>query len=137
MGPGLYVHVPFCARKCAYCAFFSRPAEPDLVAAWFRGIEREWKRLPEGFAPESMFFGGGTPTVLAESDLAALRMNGPEKYALAWLVRRHTGARPAWIKSRLRMGTATGFAHHLCRLEGARRGEWGYAAWSQVKNLKG
>ena len=70
MGPGLYVHVPFCARKCAYCAFFSRPAEPDLVAAWFRGIEREWKRLPEGFAPESVFFGGGTPTVLAESDLS-------------------------------------------------------------------
>jgi len=72
MGPGLYVHVPFCARKCAYCAFFSRPAEPDLVAAWLGGIERELKRLPEGFAPESVFFGGGTPTVLAESDLARL-----------------------------------------------------------------
>lgn len=72
MGPGLYVHVPFCARKCAYCAFFSRPTEPDLVAAWLGGIERELKRLPEGFAPESVFFGGGTPTVLAESDLARL-----------------------------------------------------------------
>ena len=72
MGPGLYIHVPFCARKCAYCAFYSRPAEPDLVSGWLRGIARELERLPESFAPESIFFGGGTPTVLAESDLARL-----------------------------------------------------------------
>lgn len=72
MGPGLYVHVPFCVRKCGYCAFFSRPAEPDLVAAWFAGLEREWETLPDGFAPRSVFFGGGTPTALAEVDLARL-----------------------------------------------------------------
>lgn len=74
---------------------------------------------------------------LADSDLANLRMNGPEKYALAWLVRRHTGARPAWIKSRLKMGTATGFAYHLGRLEGARTGAWGHDAWRRVKKLEG
>ena len=72
---------------------------------------------------------------LAESDLAGLRMNCPEKYALAWLVRRHAGVKPAWIKERLKMGTATGFAHFLGRLEGARKGEWGYAVWGHVKNL--
>lgn len=72
---------------------------------------------------------------LVDSDLVELRMNSPEKYALAWLVRRHTGARPAWIKVRLKMGTATGFAYHLGRLEGARKGTWGYAAWSRVKKL--
>ncbi len=72
MGPGLYIHVPFCVRKCGYCAFFSRPAEPDLVAAWFAGLERERQALPEGFAPRSVFFGGGTPTALVESDLARL-----------------------------------------------------------------
>ena len=54
---------------------------------------------------------------------AELRKNSPEKYALAWLVRRHAGVRPAWIKERLKMGTATGFAHFLGRLEGARKGE--------------
>jgi oxygen-independent coproporphyrinogen III oxidase len=72
MGPGLYIHVPFCARKCAYCAFYSRRAEPALVSAWFAGLERELQTLPEGFAPHSVFFGGGTPTVLDESDLARL-----------------------------------------------------------------
>ena len=72
MGPGLYVHVPFCARKCAYCAFFSRPAEPAAVAAWLAGVERELGGLPDGFAPESVFFGGGTPTALGENDLGRL-----------------------------------------------------------------
>lgn len=70
---------------------------------------------------------------LAESDLAKLRMNSPEKYALAWLVRRHTGVRPAWIKVRLKMGTATGFAHFLGRLERTRKGEWGYPAWCKIR----
>ena len=72
MDSGLYVHVPFCVRKCGYCAFFSRPAQPDLVAAWFAGIERELAALPAGFAPTSVFFGGGTPTALDERDLARL-----------------------------------------------------------------
>lgn len=72
MGPGLYIHVPFCARKCAYCAFFSRRAEPGGVAAWFAGIARELEALPAGFAPTSVFFGGGTPTALEERDLARL-----------------------------------------------------------------
>ena len=72
MGPGLYFHVPFCPRKCAYCAFFSRPAQPGLVAAWLAGVARELDTLPEDFAPESLFFGGGTPTALEEIDLARL-----------------------------------------------------------------
>ena len=69
MGPGLYIHVPFCVRKCAYCAFYSQPAEPARVAAWLAGIQRELAELPDNFAPESIFVGGGTPTALAESDL--------------------------------------------------------------------
>lgn len=72
MGPGLYIHVPFCARKCAYCAFFSRRAAPEGVAAWLAGIGREGEQLPAGFAPASVFLGGGTPTALAETDLGRL-----------------------------------------------------------------
>jgi oxygen-independent coproporphyrinogen III oxidase len=72
MGPGLYIHVPFCVRKCAYCAFFSKPASAELVEAWLGGIHRELEARPERFAPESVFIGGGTPTALAESDLVRL-----------------------------------------------------------------
>ena len=54
MGPGLYVHVPFCIRKCAYCAFFSRPVEPGLVAAWLAGLARELDERPADFAPGNL-----------------------------------------------------------------------------------
>ena len=73
---------------------------------------------------------------IAEADLAGLRMNGPEKYALAWLVRRYTGMRTTWIKARLGMGTATCFAAYLNRLEGAKKGTWGDDAWNAVRNIK-
>lgn len=72
---------------------------------------------------------------LSDADLATRKKNCPEKYALAWLVRRNACVRPAWIKERLRMGTATGFANFLGRLERARRGEWGYEEWRKVKGL--
>ncbi len=71
-GTGLYVHIPFCMRKCAYCAFYSQRANPDLVAAWQRGVLKELEVLPQGFAPDSLFFGGGTPTALEEADLQLL-----------------------------------------------------------------
>lgn len=73
---------------------------------------------------------------VSDADLLSLKMNSPEKYALAWLVRRNTSVRPAWIKERLKMGTATGFAAFLGKLEQAKRGEWGYDAWRKVKGLK-
>ncbi|KLU59609.1 oxygen-independent coproporphyrinogen-III oxidase-like protein YqeR [Peptococcaceae bacterium CEB3] len=73
--PGLYVHVPFCRRKCDYCAFYSLPAaEPDLIAAYLHGLaeEAELRRqdAPEGVS--SLFIGGGTPTVLSEEGLSKL-----------------------------------------------------------------
>ena len=71
---GLYVHVPFCARKCAYCAFYSRAIGPGdgLVEKWLRGIGQEAEGVPEGFSPETVFVGGGTPTVLEEGVLERL-----------------------------------------------------------------
>jgi oxygen-independent coproporphyrinogen III oxidase len=72
MGPGLYVHVPFCVRKCAYCAFYSLPIKPSLVESWLSGIQRDLDAVPAGFRPETVFLGGGTPTALKASDLARL-----------------------------------------------------------------
>ena len=88
----------------------------------------------EACAEEWITKGMGT-LGLSEVDLANLKMNSPEKYALAWLARRNTTARPAWIKERLQMGTATGFATFLSKLECAKRGEWGYEVWRRVKGL--
>lgn len=58
----LYVHVPFCAHKCEYCAFYSH-APGDLVQRYVDALRREAAMLPP-FRPRTIFFGGGTPTLL-------------------------------------------------------------------------
>ncbi|MFH1135027.1 MAG: radical SAM family heme chaperone HemW [Pseudomonadota bacterium] len=69
--PGLYVHVPFCSGKCRYCDFFSAAA-PGLVRPWLKGLKRE-VGFYRGFGPfDTLYFGGGTPSCLAESDLSYL-----------------------------------------------------------------
>ncbi len=73
---------------------------------------------------------------ITEAELAGLRMNGPEKIALAWLVRRNTSMRTTWIKARLGMGTATCFAAFLKKLEEARKGDWGHDAWRTVRSIQ-
>jgi oxygen-independent coproporphyrinogen-3 oxidase len=64
--PSLYVHVPFCAQKCHYCAFYSAAADGDLVNRYVRALVRELELLaPElGGPPATVFFGGGTPSLL-------------------------------------------------------------------------
>lgn len=73
---------------------------------------------------------------LTDADLERQKMNSPEKYALAWLVRRNTCVRPTWIKARLRMGAATCFAGLLGKLEAAKKGGWGHAERKRVENIK-
>jgi oxygen-independent coproporphyrinogen-3 oxidase len=74
--PGLYVHVPFCVRKCSYCDFYSLAQPPDRAAPdaarYLAALEVELASLPPGFVPETIFFGGGTPTELATADLSRL-----------------------------------------------------------------
>ena len=60
----LYVHVPFCARKCAYCAFYSEPSEGDLINRYIAALVGEMKIVAEDLRPETIFFGGGTPSLL-------------------------------------------------------------------------
>lgn len=61
---GIYVHVPFCDGKCAYCAFYSVRYEPALADRYLDSLERELAAsLP--LAPETIYIGGGTPSVLS------------------------------------------------------------------------
>ena len=72
---------------------------------------------------------------LREADLEGLAKNSPEKYALAWPLRRHTGVKVSWIKERLKMGKATSFSAWLKRLESSRKGEWGHAAFAKIQKI--
>lgn len=69
----LYVHIPFCHRVCPYCAFFKHtPANTDM-RGFVAGIVKEAElRLPPGWTPETVYFGGGTPSMLSPVHLESL-----------------------------------------------------------------
>jgi len=60
----LYVHVPFCAQKCAYCAFYSEAADGELVNRYTAALIRELEIVADDLKPKTIFFGGGTPSLL-------------------------------------------------------------------------
>ncbi|MHB1306696.1 MAG: radical SAM family heme chaperone HemW [Limisphaerales bacterium] len=60
----LYVHVPFCAHKCEYCAFYSEAAQGELVNRYGQSLVREMEWVSADCRPETIFFGGGTPSIL-------------------------------------------------------------------------
>jgi len=72
---GLYVHVPFCTKRCGYCSFNTAPLEEGAMARYLEAIHREIDLL--GALPwaarvrlATVFVGGGTPSLLAAEDLA-------------------------------------------------------------------
>lgn len=72
---GLYVHVPFCDGKCAYCAFYSVPYSADRADRWLRAVAAEARQLSQQYgrmAPETLYFGGGTPTILSPAQARQL-----------------------------------------------------------------
>jgi len=72
--PHLYVHIPFCARICPYCAFYKERADSSqtqrFCEALLRELDEQQARLT--VAPETIFIGGGTPTALATAQLQHL-----------------------------------------------------------------
>jgi oxygen-independent coproporphyrinogen-3 oxidase len=68
----LYIHVPFCVKKCAYCDFNSVVYRHDIAQTYLAALDREMGMRRADFAPETIFIGGGTPTALSAEELRAL-----------------------------------------------------------------
>jgi oxygen-independent coproporphyrinogen-3 oxidase len=60
----LYVHVPFCAQKCSYCAFYSEASSGELINRYVLALIRELELVATQLKPVTVFFGGGTPSLL-------------------------------------------------------------------------
>lgn len=88
MGLGIYVHIPFCVRKCPYCDFtsYALPAEESLCAEeterYVRLLLRE-AALYQGDKIESLYLGGGTPTCLTGGQLFLLLAELQKMFSLA------------------------------------------------------
>ncbi len=64
---GLYIHIPFCVKKCNYCDFFSLKAEENLMDEYLSEIDKaftKWSERASGRVIDTVYFGGGTPSVL-------------------------------------------------------------------------
>lgn len=71
---GLYVHIPFCLRKCAYCDFVSCSGMEQYFDRYVEQVGKEAKNY-EGEAADTVFIGGGTPTVLTAEQILRLGKN--------------------------------------------------------------
>jgi oxygen-independent coproporphyrinogen-3 oxidase len=67
--PGLYIHIPFCRKKCPYCGFYSI-ASISLVSRWLEALKKEMTHYKNRFQSfDSLYLGGGTPTLLRVKEL--------------------------------------------------------------------
>ena len=68
---GLYVHIPFCVKKCRYCDFYSLPARLDSLESFIPAVVRESARYA-GLSFQTLYLGGGTPSLLGPRHLRDL-----------------------------------------------------------------
>lgn len=74
MMPGLYIHIPFCRRKCDYCSFYSLPADGDsvIIERYISRLIEEFKEIKDEFGAitfDTVYLGGGTPSMLRSSQI--------------------------------------------------------------------
>jgi oxygen-independent coproporphyrinogen III oxidase len=69
---GLYLHIPFCSSICNYCNFNRGLFDAALKARYVDALEQEVLRAGRGEAVDTIYFGGGTPSLLEPSEIGAL-----------------------------------------------------------------
>ena len=71
---GLYIHIPFCLKKCSYCDFFSGVANDDLMDKYLSALLQEIDSyaIKPALIVDTIFLGGGTPTLFGTKRLACL-----------------------------------------------------------------
>ena len=82
----LYVHIPFCVRKCLYCDFLSFSANEDVMKAYFKALSQEIIRSAEDYSDsmvKTVFFGGGTPSFPNENYICGILSDIRDNYNLA------------------------------------------------------
>jgi oxygen-independent coproporphyrinogen-3 oxidase len=77
----LYVHTPFCAKICPYCAFYVHQGGSERQREFVAALRTEWQRAKEEFpvALDTIYFGGGTPSILSAELFSELALELPAK----------------------------------------------------------
>jgi oxygen-independent coproporphyrinogen III oxidase len=98
----LYVHIPFCARICPYCAFYKDLLDRSQTWRFCKAILRELDQTCRSFviSPETIYFGGGTPTALTTAQLEFLLRGFRERLDLSFLEESTIEANPGSVSMR-------------------------------------
>ena len=85
MSAGLYLHIPFCQKRCDYCDFYTMAGRGDLFAPYTAALLHALNTapLPRGSRVDTVYFGGGTPTMLGADRLCTVLEGIRQRYDLA------------------------------------------------------
>ena len=75
MTKAIYVHIPFCVKKCNYCDFNSYPIDRLPLKEYLEALKKEMEMIVTNYPPENIrtiFIGGGTPTILKTKEMEYL-----------------------------------------------------------------
>jgi oxygen-independent coproporphyrinogen-3 oxidase len=108
---GLYLHIPFCKDRCTYCSFVTSRDEglrPATLAHLDADLQ-EWGQALNHPEVDTLYFGGGTPSILSAEELSALVVTARESFDFSALGEATVEANPgtidlAWLKSARRLG---------------------------------
>ncbi|MDR0595096.1 MAG: radical SAM family heme chaperone HemW [Puniceicoccales bacterium] len=84
---GIYIHVPFCAHKCAFCGFFKQPPRRQDLDVYVETLIKEIKSQYIDRKVDTIYFGGGTPSILSCEHIRRIGENLPTNSSLSeWSV---------------------------------------------------
>ncbi|MBR5268864.1 MAG: oxygen-independent coproporphyrinogen III oxidase [Lachnospiraceae bacterium] len=81
----LYIHIPFCARKCAYCDFLSFPQTKETMQNYVEKLIKEIRRAGKEYGERpvsTIFIGGGTPSILEADQMTAIMQSVKESFSI-------------------------------------------------------
>src|SRR5437016_13869006 len=82
---GIYIHIPFCRSLCSYCDFATGRYENDLAERYVRALCSEiskWNEIKNPSAVETIYFGGGTPSLLAPAQIERILKAVHERFEI-------------------------------------------------------
>ena len=99
---GVYIHIPFCSAICNYCNFNRGLYDEALKTRYVEALRQEIANAPEDVAADTIFFGGGTPSLLQSDDVGAIIQSVRERVDVAHVRRsrskptRRPSIAPSW-----------------------------------------
>src|SRR6266404_4911107 len=82
---GIYIHIPFCRSRCSYCDFATGMYEGELAERYVHALTKEianWGEIESPLAVDTIFFGGGTPSLLTPAQIEKILRAVLDRFAI-------------------------------------------------------